>query len=149
MTASELKSDLNRMKQNLLILEKKAKSNQELEQDCFDLEKAIKLEQKRVDFVLSSWAKTERIVNSFGWRSSNGKVEYKGLEFSLNTDIPDWRAADLKVEDYIEEGKPEEVIPSVILDPKVVEYYKKNQKLHSELVLRQKRVDALKAKAKK
>lgn len=82
----------------------------------------------------------ERIVNSFGWKTTNGKVEYRGFEHLLNKDLPDWR--------HTEEFEDDPVLAPVEVEPEVAEVIKRNQVAHNELLEAQKRVDKLKAKAK-
>lgn len=90
MTASELKADLYRMKQSLLNTQQQMKTKPdlkaELEKICFDLEKDIYREERRTEFVLESWANTEKIINHFGWKTVNNKTEYKGFEYLLNNE---------------------------------------------------------------
>ena len=48
------------------------------------------------DLVLQDWKtmtkqRIEKILNDYSWKTTGGRVEYKGFEHLLNSDIPDWR----------------------------------------------------------
>lgn len=88
----------------------------------------------------------EHIVNHYGWKTTNGRVEYKGFEHLLNPDLPDWRSTD---EDFEDTPALIRVVEEVSLSPAAVEALKARQENHNKLVEAQKRVDKLKAKVKK
>lgn len=73
----------------------------------------------------------EHILNRFGWQTVNGKVTYRGFEHLLNTELTDWRVSE-----------------PVYVEPDPVLLTPQQEATHNELVEAQKRVDALKAKAK-
>lgn len=88
----------------------------------------------------------ERIVNRYGWKTTNGRVEYKGFEHLLNPDMPDWRFTD---EDFEDTPILVREIEQVVLSPAAQAALKVRQENHNKLLEAQKRVDKLKTKLKK
>lgn len=78
---------------------------------------------------------TERILNTFGWKTVVGRAEYRGFEHLLNPDIPDWRITEPEEEEVVVEARP-----AVAYIP--------NLETHNQLLAAIQRVDVLKAKAK-
>lgn len=96
----------------------------------------------------------ELILNSFGWKTVSGRVEYKGFEHLLNPDMPNWRTEieeeeEVSILEAVEvTSSPKKRVISLEVNPVVAETQKKNQQAHLDLVAAQQRVDALKLKAK-
>jgi hypothetical protein len=100
----------------------------------------------------------EHILNRFGWKTTNGRVEYRGFEFLLNVDVQDWRTVEPIEEDCsvrTESGAnvdyqyraPKHIEP-IELSPEESTKQLKSLEYHNQLVAAQKRVAALKVKAK-